>query len=90
MPDLLNRYVVRDVWDSGRVHDICGYRAFVKAIRDETGVRYHTAVQDGGTLAVTFPSPKQCYGQSLQPETVTLPLSSRIDHPPVPLAPMRL
>jgi hypothetical protein len=39
MPDLRATYTVREVWDSGRVNDICGYRLFLAAVRDETGLR---------------------------------------------------
>jgi glyoxylase-like metal-dependent hydrolase (beta-lactamase superfamily II) len=45
LPDLFATYEVRHVWDSGRVNDICGYRAFIEAVRIEPGVAYHTAVQ---------------------------------------------
>ena len=34
LPDLFAAYQVRQVWDSGRVNDICGYRAFLTAVRD--------------------------------------------------------
>ena len=49
LPDLLANYSVRQVWDSGRINDICGYRAFLTAVRDEPGVQYHNALQDFGT-----------------------------------------
>jgi hypothetical protein len=37
LPDLLTSYQVRRVWDSGQLHDTCGYRAFITTIRDEPG-----------------------------------------------------
>jgi competence protein ComEC len=59
LPDLLANYSVRQVWDSGRINDICGYRAFLTAVRDEPGVQYHNALQDFGTrrsVGATRPS----------------------------------
>lgn len=32
LPDLFSAYQVRHVWDSGRTHPICGYRAFLEAV----------------------------------------------------------
>ncbi|MDZ4675369.1 MAG: MBL fold metallo-hydrolase [Gemmatimonadota bacterium] len=78
LADLLAQYQVRHVWDSGRLNDICGYRAFITAIRDEPGVEYHTAVQHGGTRDYAF-GPKQCRGQSLPAAVVQLGPGSRID-----------
>jgi competence protein ComEC len=84
LPDLFVAYQVRDVWDSGRVNDICGYRAFLIAIRDEPGVRYHNALQDFGTQGFSFGA-ENCYGQALPAEVVQLTLSSRITEAPIPL-----
>jgi beta-lactamase superfamily II metal-dependent hydrolase len=35
LPDLFEAYQIRQVWDSGRINDICGYRAgaFIKSER---------------------------------------------------------
>lgn len=84
LPDLFGAYQVRQVWDSGRVNDICGYRAFLTAVRDEPGVQYHNALQDFGMQGFPFAA-KQCYGQDLPAETVQLTLSSRITEAPVTL-----
>jgi beta-lactamase superfamily II metal-dependent hydrolase len=86
LPDLLATYQVREVWDSGAVNNICGYRAFVQAIHGEPGVRYHNALQDGGTHAVSFASkPGGCYGNPAPTTTITLSLGSRIDESPIAL-----
>ena len=85
MPDLLQQFSVRDVYDSGRVNDICGYRAFLKAVRDEPNVRYHTAVQNGGTRDYPFPKPKQCGAVDEPAETIQVPHSTRIDNTPIAL-----
>jgi competence protein ComEC len=85
LPDLFANYEVRQVWDSGRVNDICGYRAFIEAVRTEPGVAYHTAVQNGGTRSYTF-TEKQCNSGAKLPQ-VTLPvsLSTIIDNVPIQL-----
>jgi phosphoribosyl 1,2-cyclic phosphodiesterase len=46
LPDLFEAYQVGQVRDSGRVNDICDYRAFLTAVRDEPGARYHKALQE--------------------------------------------
>ncbi|MEP7310627.1 MAG: MBL fold metallo-hydrolase [Acidobacteriota bacterium] len=84
LPDLFAAYQVREVWDSGRVNDICGYRAFVEAVRDEPGVKYHNALQDFGTRDYVFGA-ATCYGQSVAAETVALTLDSRITNTAITL-----
>ena len=84
LPDLFAAYTVRQVWDSGRVNDICGYRAFLTAVRDEPGVQYHNALQDLGTMDFAFSAGK-CYGQDLPKEAIRLKLASRIDETPIAL-----
>jgi competence protein ComEC len=77
LPDVVNTYSVRQIWDSGRLHDICGYRAFLTAVRDEPGVTYHTATQEGGTRSYAF-AEKRCYGVDLPAATLQLALGTRI------------
>ena len=84
LPDLFGAYQVRQVWDSGRVNDICGYRAFLTAVRDEPGVQYHNALQDFGTRSYAFTA-GTCYGNALPAETLTLTQASRINETPVSL-----
>jgi competence protein ComEC len=84
LPDLFTAYQVNDVWDSGRLNDICGYRSFIKAVHDEPGVKYHNALQDFGTKEYAFKA-STCYGQAVPDETVSLALSSRITNTPMPL-----
>ena len=83
MPDLLAAYQVRQVYDSGRLNDICGYRLFFAAVRDEPGVAYHAAAQSSGTLAHAF-APKQC-GNQLPAETISVNVAARIDNAPIAL-----
>jgi competence protein ComEC len=84
LPDLLEQYAVRHVWDPGRLNDVCGYRAFIEAVETEPGVEYHTAVQHGGTRDYPF-GRKRCRGVDLEADTVRLSLSSRIENVPIPL-----
>ena len=84
LPDLFAAYEVREVWDSGRLNDICGYRAFLAAVRDEPGVAYHTATEGGGVGSHVFGA-KTCYGDSLPAEDIRIPQASRIDQAPVAL-----
>jgi competence protein ComEC len=77
MADLFGAYTVRQVWDSGPLNDVCGYRALVTAIRNQAGVQYHNTLQDLGTSDYAFVA-KFCDGVQLQAATVTLTLSSVI------------
>lgn len=52
MADVFSAYEVGDVWNSGRYHEICGYRSLLRAIAAEPGVRYHTALINYGTETV--------------------------------------
>ena len=84
LPDLFGAYEIKQVWDSGRINDICGYRAFLTAVRDEPGVRYHNALQDFGMRDYAFAA-GTCYGQSLPATTLQLTQASRIANTPVTL-----
>src|ERR1043165_2844370 len=76
MPDVLRTYDVLNVWDSGRLNDVCGYRYLLTAIRDKPTIQYHNALQDFGIKDYTFTA-KQC-DESLPAATIRVPLSSRI------------
>ena len=85
LPDLFAQYDVRDVWDSGRLHDICGYRRFIEALAAGPGVEYHIADQDEGVREYEFAA-KTCPGRGpLDALTLDVNLSSRIGNDPVPL-----
>jgi beta-lactamase superfamily II metal-dependent hydrolase len=84
LPDLFAEYQVRDVWDSGRLHDICGYRTFITAVRDEPGVSYHSAIQGSGPRDFPFIA-KPCFGDSLPAETVQVTVAGLIDQIPISL-----
>ena len=61
LPDLFDAYQVRNVWESGRLYDICGYRAFLTKVSEEPGVVYHDAHGSTGDHVATLPA-KACYG----------------------------
>jgi competence protein ComEC len=71
LPDLLDAYQVRNVWDSGRFNDICGYRSFLAKIRAEPGVTYHDAHPQAHARVVTGPAKPSC-GTGSTPFAVTL------------------
>jgi beta-lactamase superfamily II metal-dependent hydrolase len=84
LPDIFGHYQVRRVWDSGRLWDICGYRAFITAVRDEPDVVYHSASQDFGIREFPFTA-ANCYGRALQSESIAIPHGHRINEHPVPV-----
>jgi len=72
LPDLFDAYQIRNVWDSGRLYDICGYRAFLQKISSEPGVVYHDAHGPTGIHVATL-APKSCYGAPAAPLNVSFP-----------------
>lgn len=84
LPDLFGAYEVRQVWDSGRVNDICGYRAFITAVLAHPSIQYHNALQDSGSQDYSFAA-GTCYGDHLPAVVLHVPLSNRINQVPVPL-----
>lgn len=82
LPDLINEYEISHVWDTGKYNPICGYRAFIKKVRGETGVSYHTVLSNFGNIQVSFPA-QTYYGDSLSSETFKIESGSRINDEPV-------
>lgn len=72
MPDLFDAYQVRNVWDSGRLYDICGYRAFLGKVRHEPGVVYHDAHGSSGSHVAVLPT-KRCYSAAAATLNVAFP-----------------
>lgn len=83
MADIIEAYEVRNFWDSGRLHPICGYRAVIEAAAVETGLVYDDApgAPEGERR---FPA-ATCYGRRLNPVIVRLPARERIGPAVVPL-----
>ena len=65
LPDLIDAYQVRNVWESGRVHDICAYRAFLARIAAEPGIIYHDAGPAGQLHAVSLAPKASCEGPTV-------------------------
>ena len=84
MADVIAEYAVGHVWDSGRLHDVCGYRAFLSGVASEPGVTYHNALGNFGTHSATFVA-KRCFGQNLPAETINVSEGARIGDSPVAL-----
>lgn len=80
MPDLFDRFVVRNVWDSGTVNRTRGYCRFLKKVEAEQGVQYHDALATGGIHSVAFTG-KNCSG------TVSIPQAAKMTDQPVTIGP---
>lgn len=80
MADVFAAYEVGDVWDSGAVHTTCSYRDFIRAIANESGARYHTALQNFGQSTSAFDA-----GCRVDQEMLVLRHGARIDTDPVTL-----
>lgn len=71
LPDLFDAYQIRNVWDSGRVNDICGYRSFLEKISEEPGIVYHDAAAEAGVHVVNLAA-KACHAETA-PLNVSIP-----------------
>lgn len=80
LPDLFDAYQVWHVWDSGRIHDICGYRAFLQKVQAEPGVTYHDAHGSTGSHVAVLP-PKSCYNAPPAALNVAFPHGPAITRP---------
>lgn len=80
LADVFTKYEVGDVWDSGALHTICGYRAFINAASREPGARYHTALRNYGTGTIEFEN-----GCSAGAQAFALRSGARIDAEPMTL-----
>jgi competence protein ComEC len=77
LPDVFDKYQVRDAWDSGRPFYKCGYRSFLTKIAGTPGIKYHDAVAENGTHQLKFKAQK-CYGADLKAKTVKVSGSKAI------------
>lgn len=94
LPDIFEAYEVRHVWDSGRLHDTCGYLRFLQAVAAEPNVSYHSGL--GANVAYTFTfeecgqSPRSIavrLGPELRAETVSMEPGARVTFLNVDAAP---
>ncbi len=80
LPDVFERFTIRNVWDSGAVNKTRGYCRFLKKVAGEPGVQYHNAIATGGTHRVTFTG-KTCSGE------IVVAQAAKMTDQPVPLGP---
>jgi competence protein ComEC len=65
LPDVFDKYEVRNVWESGRVNPTGGYCKFLTKVVAEPGVRYHDAIASNAVRNVTFPA-DVCGGSTIR------------------------
>lgn len=83
LPDVMTSLDIGDVWDSGAVNDICGYRAFIDAVV-ERNPTYHTARRNYGIHTVNFPkNTGSCYGTPRSTRDVAVNHGSQINEQPI-------
>lgn len=85
LPDVINSLDIGDVWDSGAVNDICGYRAFIDAVLVKTPT-YHTAMHNHGIHIINFSKDTgSCYGSPRIQKDVEVNHGSIIGEQPITL-----
>lgn len=84
LPDVMTALDIGDVWDSGVINDICGYRAFLDVIVDKN-LTYHTARHNHGTHAINSPDSKSCYSTPASTLNVAINHGHQIDEQPISL-----
>jgi competence protein ComEC len=53
LADVISDYTVSNVWDSGAINPICGYRRFLEAV-SKSSASYHSGAKDGGKRRIDF------------------------------------
>lgn len=85
LPDVMATLDIGDVWDSGAINDICGYRAFIDTVVNKR-LTYHTALHNHGEHNITFPkNTGNCYGATRNARTVPVIHGHQIDEQPISL-----
>ncbi len=83
LPDVMSALDVGDVWDSGAINDICGYRAFIDTVVNKR-LTYHTARQNHGEHIIRFPkNTGRCYGASRNARNIAVDHGHQIDEQPI-------
>lgn len=83
LPDVITSLNIGDVWDSGVVNDICGYRAFIDAIVQRNPT-YHTARYNHGVHSINFPkNTGNCYGTTRSTRNIAVNHGNQIDEQPI-------
>ncbi|MBP8232857.1 MAG: MBL fold metallo-hydrolase [Rhizorhabdus sp.] len=78
LPDVFDRYKIRNVWNSGAINKTQGYCRFLRKVAAETGVQYHDAISSSGAYQASF-SGSSCSG------TVSIPRAAMMTAAPVQL-----
>jgi competence protein ComEC len=84
MPDILSRYEIANIWDSGAPNGICSYELFLEKAAAEPNADYHHATGRPGAHSAQFRA-NRCYGRALPAASITLPRSVPITAEPVRL-----
>jgi competence protein ComEC len=71
MPDVVEQFAVKNLWDSGAVNPICSYRNLL-TVAAARGVAYHNGVATGGVHSNAF-AEQRCYGRLVPAGTVEVP-----------------
>lgn len=54
LADVVGTWTVDQVWDSGAINAICGYRRFLQAVADSPATLYHSGAHDTGSHELDF------------------------------------
>lgn len=79
MPDIFDRFVVKNMWDSGRLYDSCGYRRLLLRVAAEPGLEYHTGLGGPGPQQVSF---AKC---TAAPKDITVQRGAEMTRSAIPL-----
>ena len=85
LPDVISALDVGEVWDSGAINDICGYRAFIDTVVNKS-LTYHSARHNHGEHTTNFPkNTGRCYGVSRNARNIAVNHGHQIDEQPISL-----
>jgi len=85
LPDVMNTLDVGDIWDSGAINDICGYRTFIDTVVNKN-LTYHTVRHNHGEHMISFPkNTGNCYGNSRNARNIAVDHGHQIDEQPISL-----
>lgn len=71
MPDVLEQFAVRNLWDSGALNRICAYRDLLSSAAAR-GVVYHNAIAGDEPHGAAFEA-QRCYGRRLPAASIEVP-----------------
>jgi beta-lactamase superfamily II metal-dependent hydrolase len=84
LADVISGYKVLNVWDSGAINPICGYRRFIEAISRSPGIQYHFGKVAEGEVRFDFG--RELCPPARLPQVAVVKVASRIvEGAPIPL-----